>query len=258
MSRLPVLFAAHGNPMNALGATRFAASLRAWGATWPKPSAILCISAHREESPLSITAGEHPATVHDFYGFPPALYALRYPAPGAPGVAGRAAALLAAAGLAVRLDPAAGLDHGTWSPLLVALPGAAVPIVQLSLPARSDLDVCAAMGQALAPLRDEGILLLGSGNLVHNLREADLSGVDLPVEPWAAEFDGWVAGRILADDVDALVSLAGAPNARRAHPSLEHYAPVVACAAAASGDAASFPITGFEHASLSLRSVRWG
>ncbi len=258
MSRLPVLFAAHGSPMNALGTTRFAAMLRTWGAAWPKPSAILCVSAHREETPLSVTSGERPVTVHDFYGFPPALYALRYPAPGAPPVAGRAAAVLAAAGIPVRLDPAAGLDHGTWAPLLVALPEAAIPVVQLSLPARSRLDVCAAMGKALAPLRDEGILLLGSGNLVHNLREADLSAVELPVEPWAAEFDGWVAERILAGDVDALVSLDGAPSARRAHPSLEHYAPVVVCAAAAGGDAASFPVTGFEHASLSLRSVRWG
>ena len=110
----------------------------------------------------------------------------------------------------------------------------------------------------LTPLRDEGVLLLGSGNLVHNLREADLSEVDLPVAPWAAEFDEWVGGRIARGDLDALVSLAGAPNARRAHPTLEHYAPVVACAAAAGGDAAAFPITGFEHASLSLRSVRWG
>lgn len=258
MSRLPVLFTAHGSPMNALGATRFAASLRAWGSSWPRPSAILCVSAHREETPVSVTASERPATVHDFFGFPPALYALRYPAPGAPAVAGRSAAALAAAGIPARLDPASGLDHGTWAPLFVALPEATVPVVQLSLPARSRLDTCVAMGRALAPLRGEGILLVGSGNLVHNLREADLSGVDLPVEPWAAEFDDWVAGRISAGDVDALVSLAGAPNARRAHPTLEHYAPVVVCAAAAGGDVAAFPVTGFEHASLSLRCVRWG
>ena len=257
MSRLPVLFTAHGNPMNALGTTPFAAKLRAWGATWPKPAAVLCVSAHREETPLSLTAGELPATVHDFYGFPRALYELRYPAPGSPAVAGRAAALIAAAGLPARLDAAAGLDHGTWAPLLVALPEADVPVVQLSLPARSRLDTCVAMGRALAPLRDEGVLLLGSGNLVHNLREADLSGVDLPVVPWAADFDEWVAKRIAADDVDALASLAGAPNARRAHPTLEHYAPVAVCAAAGAGGAVSFPVTGFEHASLSLRSVRW-
>jgi 4,5-DOPA dioxygenase extradiol len=244
--------------MNALGATTFAASLRAWGATWPRPSAVLCVSAHREETPLSLTAAGRPGTVHDFYGFPRELYALRYPAPGAPAVAGRAAALLAAASLPARLDPDAGLDHGAWAPLLVALPAADVPVVQLSLPARSRLDTCAAMGNALAPLRDEGILLLGSGNLVHNLREADLSAVDLPVEPWAAEFDEWVAKRIAAGDVDALVSLAGAPNARLAHPTLEHYAPVVVCAAAGGGDPAAFPVTGFEHASLSLRCVRWG
>ena len=168
------------------------------------------------------------------------------------------AALLSAAGLPTRLDPEAGLDHGTWAPLLVALRAASVPVVQLSLPARARLDTTAAMGRALAPLRDEGVLLLGSGNLVHNLREADLSAVDLPVEPWAAEFDEWVAGRLSAGDVDALVSLSGSPAPRRAHPTLEHYAPVVACAAAGGGDAAAFPVTGFEHASLSLRCVRWG
>jgi 4,5-DOPA dioxygenase extradiol len=258
MSRLPVLFTAHGSPMNALGTSRFAASLRAWGVAWPKPAAILCVSAHREESPLSLTAGEHPATVHDFFGFPRELYDLRYPAPGSPAVAGRAAALLAAEGLPARLDTAAGFDHGAWAPLLVALPGATVPVVQLSLPARSHLDTCAAMGRALAPLREEGILLLGSGNLVHNLREADLSAVDLPVEAWAAEFDAWVATRISDGDVASLASFEGAPNARRAHPTLEHYAPVVVCAAAGAPDRAAFPVTGFEHASLSLRCVRWG
>lgn len=258
MSRLPVLFTAHGNPMNALGTTPFAAKLRAWSAGWPRPSAILCVSAHREEMPLSLTASEWPSTVHDFYGFPRALFELRYPAPGAPAVAGRAASLLAAAGLPARLDAAAGLDHGTWAPLLLALPAADVPVVQLSLPVRSRLQTCAAMGRALAPLRDEGVLLLGSGNLVHNLREADLSAVDLPVDPWAAEFDEWAAARISAGDVDALASPAEAPNARRAHPTLEHYAPVVACAAAAGDDGAAFPITGFEHANLSLRCVRWG
>ncbi|MFN7989289.1 MAG: class III extradiol ring-cleavage dioxygenase [Thermoanaerobaculia bacterium] len=257
MSRLPVLFTAHGSPMNALGGTPFAAKLETWAAAWPRPAAILCVSAHREETPLSLTAAGKPATVHDFYGFPRTLYELRYPAHGSPAVAGRAAALLAASGLPARLDADAGLDHGTWAPLLLALPAADVPVVQLSLPARSRLDVCVAMGRALAPLRDEGVLLLGSGNLVHNLREADLSEVELPVVPWAAEFDGWVAERISAGDVDALASLAGAPNARRAHPTLEHYAPVVACAAAAGADSASFPVTGFEHASLSLRCVAW-
>lgn len=258
MSRLPVLFTAHGNPMNALGTTPFAGRLRAWGQEWPTASAILCVSAHHEETPLSLSAGEHPETIHDFWGFPHELYSLRYPAPGSPPVAGRAAALLAAAGLTARLDADEGLDHGTWSPLFVALPAANVPVVQLSLPARARLDVCVAMGKALAPLRDEGVLLLGSGNLVHNLREADLSEVDLPVAPWAAEFDEWVGGRIAKGDLEALASLSGAPGARRSHPTLEHYAPVVACAAAAGGDAATFPITGFEHASLSLRSVRWG
>jgi len=199
VSRLPVLFTAHGNPMNALGTTPFAARLGEWGASWPRPSAILSVSAHREESPLSLTASERPPTVHDFHGFTRALYELRFPAPGAPAAAGRAASL-----------------------------------------------------------RDEGVLLLGSGNLVHNLSEADLGGVDLPVDPWAAELDDWVAARISAGDVDALASLSGAPDARRVHPTLERYAPVVVCAAAGSGGPASFPVTGFEHANLSLRCVRWG
>ena len=254
----PVVFTAHGNPMNALGGTPFAAFLGEWGQSLPLPRAVLCVSAHWERPRLAVTAGERPDTVHDFYGFPEDLYRLRYPAPGSPALAVRVRELLVASGQGCNLEPGRGLDHGAWSPLLHLFPRADVPVVQLSLPLGASMASHLEIGKALAPLRMEGVLVLGSGNLVHNLRTADLRHRDRDVAEWARRFDEWVATRLAVWDLDALASPWFAmPDGRLAHPSLEHYAPLlVACGAAGAGPAVSFPFEGFEHGTLSMRCVQ--
>lgn len=255
---MPAVFTAHGNPMNALGGTLFARFLGTWGPSLPRPKAILGVSAHWERARLAVTAGERPGTIHDFYGFPEDLYRLDYPAAGSPALAARVRELLLQAGLGCDLELARGLDHGLWSPLLHLFPGVDVPVVQLSLPLGTSLASHLDVGRALAPLRMEGVLVLGSGNLVHNLRTADLRHRDRDVAAWARGFDDWVAARLVAWDLDALASpwFAG-PEGRLAHPTLEHYAPLlVVCGAAREPAAVSFPFEGFEHGTLSMRCVQ--
>jgi 4,5-DOPA dioxygenase extradiol len=258
--RMPVAFTAHGNPMNALGETPFAEFLSTWGEDLPAPRAILCVSAHWECPKLAVTSSERPETIHDFYGFPEALYRLRYPAPGSSEVAGRVRALLRDAGLDCAADPMRGLDHGAWAPLRHIYPAASVPVLELSLPFGAPLPSLPRIGRAVSPLRHEGVLILGSGNLVHNLSTADLQHRDLPVPNWASEFDAWMRARLLARDLSALAAPWGrGPDGRHAHPTLEHYAPLlVCCGAAGPHSAVSFPFEGFEHGTISMRCVRLG
>ncbi len=259
--RMPVLFSAHGNPMNALGGTPFADFLERLGRELPRPRAIVVVSAHWQAARLAVTAAEQPETIHDFHGFPPALFALRYPAPGAPALAEDVCARLLAAGFDARCDARRGLDHGAWAPLLFLYPAADVPVLQLALPLRGGLSGHVAIGRALAPLRDEGVLLMGSGNLTHNLASADLRARELPVAPWAREFDAWVAERLDAWDLDALARFEERQrHGRLAHPTSEHYEPLLVTCGAADGPhppRVSHVFTGFEHATLSLRSVRF-
>jgi 4,5-DOPA dioxygenase extradiol len=255
---MPVVFTAHGNPMNALGGTPFASFLGTWGESLPRPTAVLGVSAHWERPRLAVTASARPDTVHDFFGFPEDLYRLQYPAPGSPALAARAQELLTLSGLDCDIDPGRGLDHGAWSPLLHLFPRADVPVVQLSLPLGASLAFHLEIGRALKPLRQEGVLVLGSGNLVHNLHTADLRHRDRDVAVWARRFDEWVAARLAAWDLDALASpwFAG-PDGRLAHPTLEHYAPLlVVCGAVGASPAVSFPFEGFEHGTLSMRCVQ--
>lgn len=260
-TRLPVLFTAHGNPMNALGGTPLADFLAGWARDFPRPRAILMVSAHWQTRGLAVTAAARPETIHDFFGFPPALFALRYPAPGDPALAEDVRARLSAAGFPSRLDAARGLDHGAWAPLLFLFPRADVPVVQLSLPLGVPLGRLVDIGRALGPLRDEGVLVAGSGNLTHNLGTADLRARDLPVAGWARAFDAWVQERLDAWDLASLAAFdERAPQARLAHPTSEHYEPLLAVCGAA--DAAPPPrvtaaFEGFEHATLSLRCLRF-
>lgn len=234
---LPAIFVSHGSPMIALldtPARRFLAGL---GAALPRPRAILVASAHweTEDAPALSLAGR-PETIHDFRGFPPDLYALRYPAPGAPEVARRAADLLEGAGFAPRLDPARGLDHGVWVPLLLGWPAADVPVVSLSVQPRRDAAHHLALGRALAPLRAEGVLVIGSGSFTHNLYEMDRRP-DAPAAPWALAFADAAAAALERGDTAALLDWRSLPEGPRNHPTPEHLLPLfVAMGAGGGGD----------------------
>jgi 4,5-DOPA dioxygenase extradiol len=223
--RQPALFLGHGSPMNAIEDGEFR---RAWvelGRRLPRPEAILCVSAHWETRGVFLTAAETPPTIHDFYGFPQELFAVRYPAPGAPALARRVASMLSSVGAG--LDPARGLDHGCWSVLVAMYPEADVPVVQLSLDSRQPAAFHYELAKRLRPLRDDGVLVLGSGNVVHNLRHADF-GLDAGYD-WAVRFDALVRAGVAAGDHAALVEYAGQGkgDARLAIPTPEHYLPLL-------------------------------
>ena len=222
--RMPVIFVGHGSPMNAIEDNAFRRSWVALGARLPRPKAILCVSAHWETRGVLLTASERPGTIHDFLGFPQALFDVGYPAPGDPALAWRAAALLAPFG--ARLDPERGLDHGAWSVLLAMYPRADVPVVQLSLDTSREAAFHYRLGQALLPLRDAGVLVVGSGNIVHNLRRLDL-GEGRPHD-WAVRFDAEIRRRLLAREHGDLIDLERlGPDAGLAVPTPEHYLPLL-------------------------------
>jgi len=226
---LPAVFLSHGSPMHALEAGVAGRAWHALGERLGRPRAILIASAHWETARPALTGAARPQTIHDFYGFPPALYALRYPAPGAPDIAERARALLAGAGLDADVDPERGLDHGAWTPLLYAYPAADVPVLQLSLQPERGPRHHLALGAALAPLADEGVLLLGSGHLTHNLRELrSVLATDVgAAAPYVSEFQDWVRALIAAHDYDRLADYRQlSPAGVRAHPSEEHFLPL--------------------------------
>jgi 4,5-DOPA dioxygenase extradiol len=253
MARLPVLFVGHGSPMNAIEDNVFSRGHAALARLVPRPRAILAVSAHWESDGTFTTLDDPPATIHDFGGFPPELYAMRYPAPGNVALAARAAILTGGSAADGR-----GLDHGAWSVLHRMYPDADVPVVQLSLDVRVRADEHLALGRALAPLRDEGVLILASGNLTHDLRDAfsRLRRGDPATPDWAARFDADVARALKERDEAWLVRALDTPDGRRAHPSAEHWLPILHAFGASDGtDAVSFPVTGFDLGSLSMRSV---
>lgn len=234
---LPTVFVSHGAPTLPLERDSPARSfLAGLGAALPRPKAILAVSAHWETDRPCVGLAERPPTIHDFHGFPPELYRLQYPAPGAPDVALRAADLLEAAGIHCDADPQRGLDHGAWVPLLLAYPDADVPVAQLSIQRHFDPARHLALGEALAPLRREGVLVLGSGGAIHNLRDLDWNGGDKP-EAWAAEFDRWLMDAVTRGDRDALARYReAAPHAAKAQPRPDHFMPLlVALGAAGAG-----------------------
>lgn len=234
---MPSLFVSHGSPMMAVEdgpARRF---LTGWAGGLPRPSAILVASAHWEADRPSLSAAEAPATIHDFGGFPRALYELRYPAPGAPGLAHEAAGLLAGRGLEARIDPARGFDHGVWVPMILMYPGADIPVASLSVQTGLGPRHHLAMGEALRPLRERGVLVVGSGSLTHNLAEFFHGPRGSDVPDWVSGFAGWIAGRIGEGDVESLAEYRRlAPAAARNHPTEEHLLPLfVALGAATPG-----------------------
>ena len=241
-TRMPALFAAHGAPI-LLDDAVWMAELAAWGRALPRPKAILVVSAHWEARPATIGATTPVPLVYDFYGFPPKYYEMTYAAPGAPELATRVRELLRAGGLPSADDPRRGLDHGAYVPLMAMFPAADVPVLQLSMP-RLDPAELLALGRALAPLRDEGVIVFGSGFLTHNMRFAFKRGVP----GWAREFDAWAEEAIAKLDVDALADFrVRAPAAAMALPTWEHYAPLLVAVGALGDDRpkVSFPISGF-------------
>ncbi|WP_145193045.1 class III extradiol ring-cleavage dioxygenase [Pseudomonas sp. URMO17WK12:I11] len=219
---LPSLFISHGSPMLALQPGASGPALKTLAATLPRPAAIVVVSAHWESDELQVSSAAQPQTWHDFRGFPPALYAVNYPAPGAPALASRIADLLQA-----RLDAQRPFDHGTWVPLSLMYPDADIPVVQVSLPSRLGPAMQLQVGQTLAALRAQGVLLIGSGSITHNLGELDWQAGPEVIEPWALTFRDWVVERLQANDQAALLDYRKqAPFAARNHPSDEHLLPL--------------------------------
>jgi len=234
MTPMPVLFISHGSPMHALEPGAAGPAWAALAAAHPRPHAILIASAHWETDVPMLTGHARPETIHDFYNFPRALYQLRYPAPGSPALAKRARALLADAGFAAGIDAGRGLDHGAWSPLLHMYPEADIPVVQLSLQTALGPRHQYGLGRALAPLSREGVLIIGSGHMTHNLGDFMRGATDAAPAQYAQAFQSWVHAHIEAGDHDALIEYrARAPHAARAHPTDEHFLPLFVALGAA-------------------------
>ncbi len=230
MDRFPALFVSHGSPMIAITPNPAHHFLRALGPRLGRPRAILVATAHWATGTAKLGTAENPETIHDFGGFPPALYALHYPAPGAPEIARQAGAMLRAAGIAATEDPARGLDHGSWIPALLMYPSADIPIAQISIQPAADPAHHYRIGEALRPLRDEGVLILGSGSFTHNLRAAFglMRGGGAPETelPQTAPFLSWVEEKVAAGDISALLACREqAPEMAQNHPTDEHFLP---------------------------------
>jgi 4,5-DOPA dioxygenase extradiol len=256
VTRASALFVSHGAPTMALEQGGLASALRTFAGSIPRPRAILVASAHwTTPREIAFTSAARHRLIHDFSGFPEELYRISWPAPGAPDVAARAAALVEAAGFRARLDPVRGLDHGAWVPLRLGWPRADVPVAQMAVP-EVEPEALLRLGAALAPLRDEGVLLVGSGGLIHNLGLVRLDREDLPPEAWAKEVDAWAAARIAALDVDALARWQdAAPHGERAAPTPEHLDPLfIALGARAPGDEVDWLYDEIRNGNLGLRS----
>jgi 4,5-DOPA dioxygenase extradiol len=257
--RMPVLFVGHGNPMNALEDNVWSRAFGALATELPQPRAILAVSAHWYVPGLFTTSAARPETIHDFGGFPDDLYRIEYPAPGDPALARRTVELLGDRQAA--LSDEWGLDHGTWTVLVHLRPAADVPVVQLSIDGRLSSADHLAIGKALQPLRDEGVLILCSGNVVHNLRHAfgAWHRGDATTPAWATEFDAGVAQALMTHDEAWLAGALETEAGRISHPSPDHYLPVLyAAGASAPGEPVRFPITGFDMSSLSMRAAVLG
>jgi len=254
--RMPVIFLAHGSPL-LLDDVGWVTELNRWAQAMPRPQSVLMLSAHWEQKPVTLGATTTVPLVYDFYGFPQKYYDVTYHAPGAPDLAARVWELIGETQPVQTSNR--GLDHGAYVPLIAMYPDANVPVLQVSLPSL-DAPSLFVLGRTLAPLRREGVLIVGSGFLTHNLRALDLR--PNPVTPaWAAEFDAWSTDVITRRDVDALLDYRGrAPGVRQALPTQEHFVPLVVAMGAVIDEPSrvQFPITGFVAGSLTRRSVQFG
>jgi len=255
--RMPAIFVAHGSPL-LLDDLGWVAELKDWAQAMPRPQSVLMLSAHWEQAPVTLGATRTVPLIHDFYGFPAKYYGVTYPAPGAPGLAKRVRELLGGT-QPIAEYPERGLDHGAYVPLVAMYPDADVPVLQVSLPTM-DAPTLFALGRILTPLRREGVLIVGSGFMTHNMRALDPR--PNPVTPsWAAEFDAWTADVLARQDVDALLDYrTHAPGVRQALPTHEHFVPLVVATGAAVEEpgGVKFPIAGFTLGSFTRRSVQFG
>jgi 4,5-DOPA dioxygenase extradiol len=256
--RLPALFIGHGNPMNAVTVNAYSAAWRQIGERLPKPKTILAISAHWYVPFAGVTANIAPRTIHDFGGFPKELFQVQYPAPGDPTLARRVQQLLAP--INVALDETWGLDHGSWSILRHIYPDADIPVVQLSIDETTPASHHFEIGTKLAALRDEGVLVLGSGNLVHNLH-AYAWGRHMPNSyDWAARFEATAKTLMLSSNFDPLIYYETlGPDAALSVPTPEHYLPLLyVLGAGRGGDTVTFPVEGVDGGSISMLAVQLG
>ena len=255
---MPAIFFGHGNPLNALHGNAWTEGWAAVGRSMPRPKAVVCVSAHWYLPATLVTAQERPRTIHDFGGFPRELYRVQYPAPGAPELARRVRELLAP--VDVGLDEQWGLDHGTWSVLCHVFPEADVPVIQLSIDETQPAEFHYETGKRLGSLRDEGVLVMGSGNLVHNLHAyAWGQQVTEPLD-WAARFDAQARGLLLAGDDGPLVNYERlGRDAMLSAPTPDHYLPLLyVLAVRREGEQISFPVEGFDGGSISMLTIRLG
>ena len=254
---LPSLFISHGSPMLALQPGASGPALQRLAANLPRPRAIVVMSAHWESRELLVSGSPAPETWHDFGGFPRELFAVQYPAPGDPALAQQIVELLIADGLQARLDHQRPFDHGTWVPLSLMYPAADIPVVQVSLPSHMGPALQTRIGQALRSLREQGVLLIGSGSITHNLGELDWRAGPQSIEPWAGDFRDWVVDKLSAQDETALHDYRKqAPYAVRSHPSDEHLLPLYFARGA--GGEFSIAHQGFTLGALGMDIYRFG
>ncbi|WP_416739999.1 DODA-type extradiol aromatic ring-opening family dioxygenase [Pseudomonas sp. NFX71] len=254
---LPSLYISHGSPMLALEPGASGPALARLAGELPKPRAIVIVSAHWENNELLVSGNPHPETWHDFGGFPKALFEVQYPAPGDPQLAAEVVQLLKRSDLPARIDTERPFDHGVWVPLSLMYPQADIPVVQVSLPTRGGPALQTRVGHALASLREQGVLLIGSGSITHNLRELDWHAGPESVEPWAREFRDWMIEKLEANDEAALHDYRQqAPNAVRNHPSDEHLLPLYFARGA--GGTFSVSHKGFTMGALGMDIYRFG
>lgn len=258
MTRLPSLFVSHGAPTFALAPGLSGPQLTALGGALPRPKAVLVVSPHWTTNDVRVGAVARPQTIHDFGGFPQALYQLSYPAPGAPDIASRTLDVLRSAGWSASLDASRGLDHGAWVPLRYLYPAADIPVFQVSMPQSLDAESAYLLGRSLSVLAQDGVLVVGSGSLTHNLYEFRMGDSAEPA--YARDFVQWVREAIRDNDVDRLLhTLSRAPMAHRAHPTPEHFLPLlVAYGASDQGGVAEVLDGGFAHGVLAMESYVFG
>lgn len=255
MSSLPTIFVSHGSPMLALHDSPARRFLQGLGKSLPRPKGIVVVSAHWETAGNpAVSLAAQPETIHDFGGFPQPLFDIRYAAPGAPEIAERAASLFEAAGIPAGRSMQRGLDHGAWVPLSLIYPDADLPVTQISIVRGASPAAHEKLGQALAQLRHEGVLVIGSGSLTHNLHEVRGQPVDAPAPHWVTEFESWMRERLEASDSAALLDYRNrAPSAIQNHPSEEHLLPLfVAMGAAGTGAKAQLLHASVEHGVLAM------